>query len=141
MLDFPYRLDGAMEHVARIKRVAGLIDDLAHSDDPDIRTATGYLLIVEAQLLSSAVRPLEGLERAIDIAKAAAHDGLYDLALSQQQDRGQFEENSRWTVDLLEGRYAECRDRIARGDPIWRPGEYTDAGREALDAVLRAVRK
>jgi|GEM_PF-5661652 len=125
-----------------LMRIAQLVDDLACAEDADIRTATYYLLVREAALVTRALGRLDGLDHAVSAAgeKFGEHAQRLAGGRAAAPDR-RAAANLQWALAQLADLRRMWGARLAQGETLWDLEERTRAGRDASDALLRVLNK
>jgi hypothetical protein len=125
-----------------LKRIEVLIDDLTETDDPDIKTATTFLLVSEADRLTRQLGRLDAVEHAIAwsakrIARQQARAAAGDMEHARRAT--QILANTRRTLAELQEMRDLWGERIALGQEPWDLTDRRKAGYAAAAAVMRAT--
>jgi hypothetical protein len=132
-----------MQLSLHLDRISQLVGDLAAAEDDDVRTATHYLLVHEAALVTRALGRLDGVDHAMSAAQGRLAEQERRLAGAQAEPAlgRRAVANLGWAIEQLADLRRMWGARLAQGETLWDLEERTCAGRSASDALLRVLNK
>jgi hypothetical protein len=130
-----------MQLSLHLDRISQLVDDLAVAEGDDVRTATHYLLVHQAALVTRALGRLDGVDHAMSAAQGRLAERLQLHSRAEEASDRRAVANLRWALEQLADLRRMWGARLAQDETLWDLEERTRAGRSASDALLRVLNK